>query len=91
MLKTSSDEEHKSFLAEYLNAKVIVAYILFVGATFCGIFAYKGIPLSWGPILETTGYLFVSLLSVVILKEKIGKKKILGLCIIICGIVVYAL
>jgi multidrug transporter EmrE-like cation transporter len=90
MLKTSANELHQNFVKEYLNAKVIFAYILFVGATFCSIYAYRGIPLSWGPILESSGYIFVSILSVFILKESISRKKVIGLSIIICGIIVYA-
>jgi multidrug transporter EmrE-like cation transporter len=91
MLKTAADIEHKNTMAEYLNPKVIFAYLLFLGATICSVYSYKAIPLSWGPILETSGYLFISVLSIFALKEKIGKRKVCGLAIIIVGIVVYAL
>jgi len=42
-----------------------------------------------GPILEATGYVFVSVLGYFVLKEKIGKRKIIGLIIIISGIMIF--
>jgi drug/metabolite transporter (DMT)-like permease len=70
---------------------VIIAYGIFFLATLVTIYAYKGIPLSLGPILETTGYLWVSLLGYFILKEKISRRKILGLAVVIVGIFVSCL
>ncbi|MEE0264592.1 MAG: EamA family transporter [Acutalibacteraceae bacterium] len=78
-------------IREYLNPYVIVSYSIFIGATFCTIFAYTGIPLSFGPILGATEYIFVAILSKVFLKEKINKQKVLGLAIICVGIAVFAL
>jgi len=54
-------------------------------------FAYKYIPLSMGPILGTTEYIFIAILSYLFLKEKINKRKFLGLTIIILGIIIYSL
>ena len=80
-----------SRIREYLNPRVIIAYGIFFIATFVTIIAYKGIPLSLGPILETTGYLWVSLLGYFILKEKISRRKIIGLIVVVAGIVVSCL
>jgi multidrug transporter EmrE-like cation transporter len=91
ILKKAASKEYPSKIREYLNARVIFAYIIFFGATLCSIWAYKVIPLSLGPILESSGYLFVALLSWLFLKEKITKKKMLGLSIIIIGIIIYSL
>ena len=88
ILKKSADRKYDSKLKEYLNPLVIIAYGIFFLATLVTIYAYKGIPLSLGPILETTGYLWVSLLGYFILKEKISRRKILGLAIVIIGIVI---
>lgn len=91
ILKSSANEQHESGLKEYLNPKVIIAYGIFFTSSLLTILAYKQVPLSMGPILEATGYIWVSLLGYFILKEHIGKKKLLGLTLIIVGVVVFAL
>lgn len=90
MLKKASMKQYRSPIFEYLNPLVIFAYVLFFGTTFLSILAYRGIPLSMGPVLESTSYLYVTFFGVVIFKEKITRKKILGLALIISGIIVYA-
>ena len=91
ILKKSADKKYDSKLKEYLNPLVIFAYGIFFLATLVTIYAYKGIPLSLGPILETTGYLWVSLLGYFILREKISRRKILGLVVVITGIFISCL
>ena len=91
ILKKSADKKYDSKIKEYLNPLVIIAYGIFFLATLVTIYAYKGIPLSLGPILETTGYLWVSLLGYFILKEKISRRKILGLAVVVIGIFVSCL
>lgn len=91
ILKKSADKKYDSKLKEYLNPLVIIAYGIFFLATLVTIYAYKGIPLSLGPILETTGYLWISLLGYFILKEKISRRKILGLAVVVIGIFVSCL
>lgn len=91
MLKIEANKPHKSHLQEYLNPLVIIAYILFVGTTLLSILAYRGIPLSMGPILEATSYIYITIFGVKIFKEKMNKGKAVALVLIICGIVVYSL
>lgn len=91
MLKKSANKTYESKLKEYMNPWVIIAYGLFFGATLVTVIAYKYIPLSLGPILESAGYFFVTILGMIFLKEKVGKKKALGLLIILIGIIVFNL
>lgn len=91
VLKKSAQIEYGSKIKEYLNPRVIFAYIIFFGATLCSVWAYTVIPLSLGPILESAGYIFVAFLSWLFLKEKITKQKLLGLSVIIIGIIIYSL
>lgn len=91
ILKKSAGKEYESKIREYLNPYVIIAYAIFFGATFCTIYAYKGVPLSFGPILAASEYVFVAVLSKLFLKENINLKKFIGLSIIIAGIIVYSL
>ncbi len=91
VLKKSAQIDYDSKIKEYLNPRVIFAYIIFFGATLCSVWAYTVIPLSLGPILESAGYIFVAVLSWLFLKEKITKQKLLGLSVIISGIIIYSL
>lgn len=91
MLKKAALRQYSSKLREYLNPLVIVAYMIFVGTTFLSIYAYKGIPLSMGPVLEATSYIYVTIFGVTIFKEKLNKRKLVGLALIIAGIIIYSL
>jgi len=91
MLKKSAMREHKSTAAQYLNPLVIGAYVLFFGATLVTIFAFKLVPLSMGPILEALGFVFVGILSFLVLKERVSSRVIVGMCLIILGVCVCAL
>ncbi len=88
VLKTSANEEHKSFIQEYLNVRVITAYAMFFASTIITVFAYKYVPLSLGPVLESAGYVFVAVLSYFILKERLSKKQIAGMVLIVAGVLI---
>lgn len=88
LLKISAIEEHKNVIKEYLNAKVICAYGIFFAASLLTVLAYRYVPLSMGPILEASGYIFVSVLGYIFLKERISRRKLIGLMFIILGIVI---
>ena len=53
--------------------------------------AYKGIPLSMGPVLEATSYLYITFFGVKIFHEHISRIKVVALGLIIIGILVYTL
>lgn len=89
MLKKAAMKKYDSTIKEYLNPLVIFAYSIFILTTFMSIFAYKGIPLSLGPILEATSYFYVTLFGVKIFGEKMTRKKWVALVMIIVGIIVY--
>lgn len=91
ILKKAAEKEYPSKIAEYMNPMVIGAYFFFFGASLCSVLGYKVVPLSIGPILEATGYIWVAILGKIFLSEKIGAKKALGLVIIIIGIIVAAM
>ena len=91
MLKKAADKHFDSALKEYLNPLVIGAYSIFIVSTFLSILAYKGIPLSMGPILEATGYFYVTFFGVRIFHEKLNSKKMVALALIIVGIIAYSL
>lgn len=89
-LKKSANQTHKNKIAEILNPIVLGAYLCFFGASLLTVLAYQGVDLSWGPVLETTSYIYIMILSALFLKEKISFQKVFGNVIIILGIVIYA-
>lgn len=91
LLKISASKKYDSRIKEYLNIYVIFGYSIFFIVAFVNAWAMKGIELKLVPVLEATGYIFVLLLSLLVLKEKINKNKIIGNIIIIIGIIVFTL
>lgn len=91
MLKKAALKTYDSPIKEYLNPLVIVAYMLFFGTTLLAVLAYKGIPLSMGPIIEATSYIYVTFFGVKIFHEKMNRGKYLALGLIIVGIIVYSM
>lgn len=89
VLKKSATKQYDSKIKEYMNLPVIVSYSLFFGASLLTVLAYKVVPLSLGPVLETTGYIWVTILGAIFLKEKITKTKLIGMIMIIVGILVF--
>ncbi|HCT63571.1 MAG TPA: multidrug ABC transporter [Erysipelotrichaceae bacterium] len=91
LLKLSANEKHGSQIQEYFNFKVILAYTLFTTSLFLTIIAFKKIPLSFGPIIESLGTVFILFLSNLILKEKFNSKKLFGVALILFGIILTTL
>lgn len=89
-LKSSANDK-KTGIFVFLNVKVILAYFLFFGVTLINsIFIFKNIELSIILLVETLGFIYVPILSFFILKEKIEKKQILGIILIIIGAIIFA-
>lgn len=91
LLKKSANKTYDSPLREYLNPLVILGYTLFVGSTLLSVYAYRGIPLSMGEILDATGYIYVTVFGITIFHEKLNRKKVAALALIVAGIVIYSL
>ena len=89
LLKISANKKHSKRLKEYLNKYVITAYTLFLISTFIAIISLRGIKLKGAPILESAGYIYILLLSKIFLQEKINRKRILGVGIIVIGIAIF--
>ena len=91
LLKQSANMEYKNPLREYLNWRVILAYAIFFGVLLSNTYAYTRVDMKYGSIIDTLAYVFVFLLSVFILHEKISKRKLIGNLLIIAGILIYSL
>lgn len=91
MLKKAALKKYDTIIQEYLNPLVVFAYIFFVGTTFLSIWAYREVPLSMGPILESTSYIYVTIFGIKFFGEKVNRKKFYALLLIILGISISAL
>lgn len=91
LLKISANKSYPSRIREYLNKYVIAGYALLFLSTILTMIALKRVPLSWSPVIESCSYIFVSILGYFILKERFSKRKVLGLCVIFAGIMIFSL
>ena len=91
MLKAEANRKHDSRLKEYLNPMVIAAYAIFFLSTFLTMYALKYVPLTYSPVIEPLSYIYVPVIGVLVLKEKISKRRILGIAIMFAGIVIFSM
>lgn len=91
LLKKSAMRTYDSPIKEYLNPFVIGGYTIFLASTLITMYAYKVVPLSMGPVLESTSYIYITIFGVVIFKEHISRRKLLALALIMVGILIYSL
>ena len=89
LLKKSAEKTYASPLREYLNLYVICGYGLMFLSMFMTIASYSGLDFTNVPVIESLGYVMVMFLSYFFFKEKITKRKLFGMVIILVGIFIY--
>lgn len=90
LLKKSANRVYKNVVAEYLNLYVIGAYGMFFLSTILTMISLKRVPLSMSPILEATGYIYISVMGYFFLNEKFNRRKVTGMALILAGIIIYS-
>lgn len=91
ILKKSALENHDNIVEEYINYRVVIAYIMFFSCTFITIYALKVVPLSMAPLLDSFGYIFISVLSYYFLNEKVSRNQSYGILLIIIGNIIFSI
>jgi small multidrug resistance pump len=91
LLKKSALKTYPSRIREYFNPLVICGYGLLLLCTLLVVFAFRQVPLSLGPLLEASAYVYIMALSALFFKERITPRKIAGNVLIIAGICVFSL
>lgn len=92
LLKKSANKEHRSSIFEVINPLVVFSYIIFFCSLLINIWAMsRGLELKELAMLESLGYVFVPLLSFLVLKENISKRTIYAIIVILLGIFVFYL
>ena len=92
MLKKSAAQKHSSFIHEYLNPWVIIAYMLMGVSLVSNIFVMShGVLLKEMGVIGASSYLFVPTLAAICFNEKFRRKKIYSTALIILGSVIFFL
>lgn len=89
LLKSQANTtEKESFFKKFLHPKVFLSYVILFLTLAINQVALTKISLSVIPCITATSFIWVFALSALILKEKITKRKVIGVLIIILGVVV---
>lgn len=91
LLKRGAMRQSKGFLDDYLNLWVIGGYVLMVVSTLCIIFAYQGVDYKNGPVIESLGFVLVMVFGRVFFGEKLSRRKVTGMGMVLAGIAVFYL
>ena len=89
LLKISANKAHRDVKSEYLNYHVILAYFMFGLSMLIAMYILRFVSISLVPILESAIFVFVPILSRLILNEKLKKLQVLGIILICLGIVTF--
>lgn len=90
LLKSSANEVNKNKLKLIFNCKVIVSYFILFTVTFINsYYVFANLKLTTISMIETLGYIFVPIISMIFLKEKINLKTTIGIIFIFVGCIVF--
>lgn len=90
LLKKAATIKYPSVIRQYLNPWVIGGYSIMGLVMLVNIFAMsRGVQLKEVGIIESLSYLFVPCLSWMIFGEKLNRRKLLAIAIIMCGVIVF--
>ena len=78
----------KGFWAKFLNLRVIASYGLLFLTLAINQVAYRHIPLAVMPCITATSFIWVFVLGILVLKEKVSRRRLLGVAIIIAGVII---
>lgn len=88
--KAAMRHSDKAFLRKFLNLPVVCGYGLMFGSSFLNVIALRTLPLSFTPITEATGYIWVPLLSWAFLRVRPTRRNVIGGIVIVAGMVLFA-
>ncbi|MGL4484268.1 MAG: EamA family transporter [Anaerovoracaceae bacterium] len=89
--KSANNNSKQSIVKQYLNPYVIIGYGLLGIAMLIPLYAYTVLELKYGAVIESLGFVFILILSVVFLKEKATYKRIIGNILIIAGVIIFGM
>lgn len=78
----------RAFLARFMNWRVILSYSLLFMTLVINQIALIYVPISVMPCITATSFVWVYVLGVIILKEKVSGRRMIGVAIIIAGVII---
>lgn len=91
LLKKSALKQYDSRVREYLNPLVVSGYGIFFLAILLDMIALRTVPVSYLPVIESSSYVFVLFFSRIFLGERLARRQLAAILIILCGIMMYLL
>ena len=90
LLKIAANRSYESRIKEYLNPLVIAAYGIFGLSWAMTTYALRYVEYAKNsPVIEATSYIWGPLFGVLLLREKITKRRFLGMMVILAGICIF--
>ena len=89
LLKKSANKTWPSPIRQYLNLYVIAGYGMLGIGLLLGLVCYKYLGYMETVILEPLSYIAILLIGSIVFGEKLTARKILGMCLIIVGILIF--
>jgi drug/metabolite transporter (DMT)-like permease len=90
LLKKATKGTYESAIRQYLNIWVISAYGIMMGCMLINIYCMsKGVGVKSVGIIESMSYVFVPFLSWRLYKERLSKRKIGAVLLIMLGIIIF--
>ena len=91
LLKKGAMQRYPSALREYCNPWVIGGYLLLFCSMFLNIQGLRTLDYLNAPVMESLGYVLVSVLSALFFREKLTASRLVGIGCIVLGMVVFYL
>ena len=92
LLKQGARQAYTPWWRQYINPWVIGGYAVMFAAMVANIWCmHRGLQLKELSIIESLSYLFVPVLSWLLFKEQITRRKALAITIILIGVIVFFL
>lgn len=93
LLKLAANGSKKDDIGmkQLFDWRIICSYAMLMGTVVLNMFAMRYIPYKYVPVLSTTSYIFVLLLSWIVLHEKLYRKQLCGMIMIVVGLVIFNL
>ena len=90
LLKQGARRNYAGFWYQYLNPCVIGGYAIMACSLVLNIFCMShGVQVQEVSVMESLSYLFVPCMAFMIFKEKITRRKVAAIAIIIIGVIIF--
>lgn len=90
LLKQGARMKYTTWWRQYINVWVIGGYAIMACSLVLNIFCMsQGVQVKEVSVIESLSYLFVPALAFFLFKERLTKRKLCAITIIICGIIIF--